>query len=315
MMKSTNHHLNQLNNNNNFHNNSRLMKMIHDNDINMNDDDMISLHSTYNPLSPRAIFINGCLKNNIPPITIALVRRNLTSTINLAHMGIGDKIAVILSKCLSSLPYLEKLNLSDNHLKDKGLTHLIHSVAKHPDLEELDISSNKVGMKASKALAEYLGNSKCKLKTLKVRSANIDDNGCVNMCKVLQKNKYLTELDLSKNNIGKEENLNAVKPSFLTGGESLAILLSNKNCPLQKLTLHWNMIRLNGANKLCESIDQNSRLVYIDLSYNAIGSAGAEIIGKCLMKNKTLTDLNIGKVLMMIIMTMVMFFDDSFIHL
>jgi Ran GTPase-activating protein (RanGAP) involved in mRNA processing and transport len=251
--------------------------MIHDNNNNNmnnnNDDDMISLHSTYNPLSPRAIFINGCLKNNIPPITIALVRRNLTSTINLAHMGIGDKIAVILSKCLNSLPYLEKLNLSDNHLKDKGLTSLIHSVAKHPDsLVELDISSNKVGIKASYALAKYLGNSLCKLKTLKVRSANIDDNGCVNMCKVLQKNKYLTELDLSKNNIGKEENLNAVKPSFLTGGESLAILLSNKNCPLQKLTLHWNMIRLNGANKLCESIDQNSRLVYIDLSYNAIGN-------------------------------------------
>jgi hypothetical protein len=158
---------------------------------------------SYRTQSPRAIFINGCLKNKIPPITIALVRRNLTSTINLAHMGIGDKIAGILAGCLSSLPYLQVLNLADNNLADKGLSELLASASKHKEIEELDISNNTVGTAASKALGAFLANPECKLKSLRLRDANIDDAECANICGVLKKNTNLRELDLSKNLLGK----------------------------------------------------------------------------------------------------------------
>jgi Ran GTPase-activating protein (RanGAP) involved in mRNA processing and transport len=158
---------------------------------------------SYRTQSPRAIFINGCLKNKIPPITIALVRRNLTSTINLAHMGIGDKIAGILAGCLSSLPYLQVLNLADNNLADKGLSELLNSASKHKEIEELDISNNTVGTAASKALGAFLANPDCKLRSLRLRDANIDDAECANICGVLKKNTNLKELDLSKNLLGK----------------------------------------------------------------------------------------------------------------
>lgn len=158
---------------------------------------------SYRPQSPRAIFINGCLKNKIPPITIALVRRNLTSTINLAHMGIGDKIAEILAGCLSSLPYLQVLNLADNNLADRGLSELLISAAQHKEIEELDISNNIVGVAASKALGAFLGHPGCRLRSLKLRDANIDDTECANICGVLKNNTCLRELDLSKNLLGK----------------------------------------------------------------------------------------------------------------
>lgn len=249
---------------------------------------------TYRTHSPRAIFLNGCLKNKIPPITIALVRRNLTSTINLAHMGIGDKIASILAGCLSSLPYLQVLNLADNNLTDKGLSDLLNSAAKHREIEELDISNNIVGFYAAKALGDFLGSAGCILHSLRLRDANIDDAECAHICSVLKGNKCLTELDLSNNLLGKDENLNVVKPEFITGGESLADLLLHGLCPIEKLVLHWNMIRMQGAVALCNAIQSNKFLTHLDLSYNAIGSAGAEILGKSLLENKVLKYLNVS---------------------
>jgi Ran GTPase-activating protein (RanGAP) involved in mRNA processing and transport len=85
-----------------------------------------------------------------------------------------------------------------------------------------------------------------------------------------------------------------VKPEFVTGGESLAALLLTGTCPIEKLVLHWNMIRLDGAIALCNAIHANRHLTYLDLSYNAIGCAGAEILGKSLIENSILTKLNVA---------------------
>jgi hypothetical protein len=43
----------------------------------------------FNQGSPRAVFLNGCLKLGIPPLTAALLRKKINSTMNLAHLGIG----------------------------------------------------------------------------------------------------------------------------------------------------------------------------------------------------------------------------------
>jgi hypothetical protein len=40
---------------------------------------------------------------------------------------------------------------------------------------------------------------------------------------------------MSENLLGKDENLNAVKPDIVTAGESLAILLHDCRCPVRKL--------------------------------------------------------------------------------
>jgi hypothetical protein len=42
---------------------------------------------------------------------------------------------------------------------------------------------------------------------------------------------------MSNNLLGKDENLNAVQPNFVTGGESLSELLSNPKCPLRTLNV------------------------------------------------------------------------------
>ena len=42
---------------------------------------------------------------------------------------------------------------------------------------------------------------------------------------------------MSNNLLGKDENLNTVQPDFVTGGESLSVLLSSADCPLRTLNV------------------------------------------------------------------------------
>ena len=46
------------------------------------------------------------------------------------------------------------------------------------------------------------------------------------------------------------------------------------------------MIRLEGAEVLCNSLRTNSVLTNLDLSYNALGSAAAGVLGDALIENK-----------------------------
>lgn len=62
--------------------------------------DDLSVVDSYSINSPRAIFLAGCLQSKIPPITIAILRKRISSSINLAHMGIGNKFYASLSGVL-----------------------------------------------------------------------------------------------------------------------------------------------------------------------------------------------------------------------
>ncbi len=45
------------------------------------------------------------------------------------------------------------------------------------------------------------------------------------------------------------------------------------------------MIRLEGAEVLCDSIRTNRTLTHLDLSYNALGRSAAEVLGAALILN------------------------------
>ena len=50
------------------------------------------------------------------------------------------------------------------------------------------------------------------------------------------------------------------------------------------------MIRLEGAEVLCNSLRTNCILTNLDLSYNALGSAAAGVLGAALMENNVSSD-------------------------
>ena len=83
--------------------------------------------------------------------------------------------------------------------------------------------------------------------------------------------------------IGKDENLNAVKPDTTTGGEALASLLREGQCPLKTLRVSWNMIRMEGAFELCSALPSCESLVHVDLSFNALGRDSGVALGASIM--------------------------------
>ena len=212
-------------------------------------------YMTYACDSPRAKFLSGCIDKKIPPRNALILRAKVSSVLFLEHHGMGDDLAVLLAPALATMPFVSGINIADNNLTDIGLEPVISSIASCPKVRDLNISENIIGPRAASALATLLGNPLCKLTTVTMRKCDIDDGECERFVEALKENKYLQHLDLSDNLLGKDENLNAVKPDIVTAGEALASLLREGTCPLKTLKIAWNMIRMEGAYELCTALE------------------------------------------------------------
>jgi Ran GTPase-activating protein (RanGAP) involved in mRNA processing and transport len=245
-------------------------------------------------LSPRSKFIDSCIRKKLNPRASLILRKTFTKELNLKHLGMGDELAVLLADALTSIPYIQSLNICDNNLGDKGLSAIVGAVSDMADLVELNMSMNDIGPNAAQALNNYLIKENCPLITLILRKADVDDDECRDFVQALEHNRNLTTLDLSENLVGSSENLNTVMPELVTGGEALADLLSSPNCPLTTLKLGWNMIRLDGAAALCGALAINRSLTYLELSFNSLGASGGVALGDALQENKVLKTLLVG---------------------
>ncbi|KAG7377763.1 NLR, CARD domain-containing protein 3 [Phytophthora pseudosyringae] len=245
------------------------------------------------PFTARHKFSSLCLERDLPPCIRLIVRQYFSPEINVSHMAIGDDLACVFAACLLDLPMVTGLNARNNRLRDRGLQALVDVVVAKPDLYHLDLSENKVDSHAAHALASYLGSASCKLQTLRLASADVDDNELVPFARALHSNKSLQTLDVSRNSVGSSEHLNVVRPSVTTGGEALATMISI-NSTLMSLDLSWNYLRLAGAVEIGRALAYNSGLRELNLAYNAFGNAGAQAVGDALLSNTTLQRLNMS---------------------
>jgi Ran GTPase-activating protein (RanGAP) involved in mRNA processing and transport len=187
------------------------------------------------------------------------------------------------------LPFIESINIADNMLTDVGMGPIILAAVNISSLLELNLSQNEIGPVSAKALFNYLINASCTLERLILNSADVDDYECERFVEAIKDNKSLLELELSHNKIGSAENLNTVMPDLITGGEALADLLRSENCRLKSLKLDWNLIRMDGAIDLANSIASNKTLTFLDLSYNSLSTQGGSKL--CYVIYSTLSDI------------------------
>ena len=206
------------------------------------------------PLSPRTKYIDNCLREKKIPRAGLLVRKKLSHELSMKNQGIGDKIAMLVAESLTDAPMIHSLNISGNRLTDKGMIPILDAVLTLPNLTELDLSQNKMGTGTSQALASYLQSKSCPLIKLAMSDFDIDDGECELFVAALKNNSTLIELDMSNNLLGSSEQLNVVMPDLVTGGEALAELLSLPACKLEVLKIAWNMIRLDSAVALSNSL-------------------------------------------------------------
>ena len=149
-----------------------------------------SRHS-FDPSSPRAKYLSGCLRRGAPPRASILLRNHESSSLWLDHQGMGDRLGVLFATGLSDIPMITSLNLTDNNLTDISLTAIIEAVAKTPSITDLNLSQNVIGSRAANALAEYLRSKHCTIKKLTLKAANVDDGECHKFVEALGENRVL----------------------------------------------------------------------------------------------------------------------------
>jgi hypothetical protein len=248
----------------------------------------------FGALSPRSHYIDSCIRQRLNPRASLILRKRFTRELNLKHLGMGDKMALLLAEAIVNVPYIHSLNVRDNNLNDEGLSAIVNAIQNMTELVELDMSYNVIGSKAANSLAAYLSIESCPLERLVLQKADVDDDECRDFVMSLLTNRKLKEIDLSENLVGNSENLNTVMPDLTTGGEALAELLQTPTCPLQTLKLGWNLIRLDGAATLCNSLSVNQSLTFLDLSYNSLSNNGGMALGDALQDNKVLKTLHVS---------------------
>ena len=95
--------------------------------------------------------------------------------IDLSQRGLGDDLVKAFCDDLMPSLQLTTLKLAHNRLAKKGLDAVLKAIYKAPQLEELDLSGNRVPVKTARALAEYL--DECQLKRLRLDDCSLDAEG------------------------------------------------------------------------------------------------------------------------------------------
>lgn len=270
-----------------------------------NDDFASQDDQEFHLISPRIRFLASCMKDQINPRASLLLRKKITTKLDLKHQGMNDKMAKSFAKSLQQLPYLESINLTDNMLTDVGLTAVIQASMEMISLKELNLSQNKIGLFSAKALKDFLLSPNCCLETLVLSRSNIDDQECAHFIRAIEHLPSLTELDLSHNSVGKAEKVYRNTPrgssngggsgnNSITGTQAIAELLQSADCKLRTLNLEWNMIRLDGATSLMKSLAFNQTLTYLNLSYNTLNTEAGIALGISIIKNTALESINLS---------------------
>nr|KAG5704742.1 hypothetical protein BaRGS_005198 [Batillaria attramentaria] len=109
----------------------------------------------------------------------------------------------------------------------------------------------------------------------------LTDTDCLLVSKLLQNTPFITSIDLRYNHIGNE------------GAKVIAAMLK-VNKGLQELHLQKYDMRDYGMTRLSETLVENSKLTYLDLSCNRITRDGVKELAKVLKLNTPLETLDLG---------------------
>ena len=207
-------------------------------------------HENSQSNSPILKYLHKIDEKKLPPIPMGIIKRKgNVNDIDLSMYSMGDSYAEALSEGIGMLSPV-RLQLNDNRLSETGVSKILSKLS-IIQLLELNLSNNKLSIDNLYQLDSLITEKSCILQILKLEGLNLRDKGCKIVCKALKKNKTLIDLNLAKNNI--------------EGNKTLSSYISSTNS-LQKLDLHWNLIRGQGANSLCSALCNNSSLKVLDLS-------------------------------------------------
>lgn len=164
-------------------------------------------------------------------------------------------------KACVAMPYLDRLDMSNNNLGDEGTTQLTRAILKRSDevhLVDLKLSSNSIGSGGIETIMNKL--LQHNLVSLSLDKNNIGDQGCQLVAASLQSMKSLSRLNLGFNHIG-SRGITSLMRSLVTCKSITYLGLSGNN------------LRISGAIALAFTLAQHPRLEELDLDNCCLGQA------------------------------------------
>ena len=248
--------------------------------------------------------------------------------VDLSECYLGINSAKLISKILYGTNRISRLNLTRNNLGDYGVEILVYSIKNSTSLVYLNITSNLISYKGGKIIFEELRDQKSIIdlnvssiegtnrnrmteqgikdielflkKNLFIETLNISGNsikgkGFELLCKGLNKNDNLINLNISNNDIhckGLTEGLNFITCSkiysldisynpILDGGLKMLTSSLKYFQNLKKLNLAYCSFQFPGFECLLNALQFNKKIEYLNVSGNDIKSKDFEKLKIC----------------------------------
>ncbi|XP_029472397.1 leucine-rich repeat-containing protein 34 isoform X5 [Rhinatrema bivittatum] len=263
------------------------------------------------PVNPfiMEMLIQACQKQDqlAPGVTIKMAGNNRLVPVQ----QVTDKDVLVLTHVLRNNKSITGLDLRYNRLTDSGAEHVGKLIQEAPALRYLNLMFNDIGTKGAEILAKSLHRNEA-LKHLKITGNKIGSTGGMYFASMLQINSTLEELDLGDCDLGTQslialatilnqnqviKSINLNRPLLYSQQEETTVhiaLMLKVNHGLKELHLSKHEMTDFGVQRLCENLQENFTLQYLDLSWLAVGSNnitgnGLVALAKSLNRNRILS--------------------------
>lgn len=237
------------------------------------------------------LFLSSMTTGNLAQSETMLVFKRLIA-LDLRSNTLDGEAVGSLAKCLSKMPSLQQLDVSDNPLEDAGIRLLVPYISNtftaleelslatcqmtatsaidmlnalsnsRTPIRRLSIAGNSLGSTVVPSLTHFL--SKCALETLDVSDTDLGPAGCSNALEeTLVTTRTLLHINISKNRIS------------APGAAMLASVISAGSSSLTSINASANLLSVDSITSIAREI-QNSKIygepagksIYIDLRSN-----------------------------------------------
>eukprot|EP00984_Skeletonema_dohrnii_P013956 scaffold5839_cov103-Skeletonema_dohrnii-CCMP3373.AAC.6 len=238
-------------------------------DLGRNDIDDEGLHTLVAGLSNCHHLTKLCLRGNAL-ITEAGLRSLSTlfqsdhcrlEYLDLDGLNMDNHGVTVLAAGLASLPSLNKLYLSNNHIRDEGLQDLVGSLV-NCNIEQLYLSNNSFSVSGLRSLGTLVQRA-TRLKSLCLRNNAINDEGLQCLVEGVVNCCSLTDLDLSDNHL-----ITAV------GLRTLSTFFRSDNCCMEILWLWGIHFGDDGAVALADGLMGNNSLTRVKFDSSDVTASG-----------------------------------------
>ena len=216
--------------------------------------------------------------------------------------------SAIICRALKKITSLTKLYFSRNTINDEAAHDMAIVLSQNTQIEELDLSNNKMNIPSTAQIITSLTTKHVNLKVLKMANSKVNSVAARLMGDIIGNNYQLQQLDLSGNHLQAFDcaaifrallNISALNKLFLSDNyitdleaDVLAMVLS-RNTQIQELDISNNKLTTAGATKIAKAMKVLLNLKILKMACSSINLIAAKLIASVLWYSK-LQELDLG---------------------